>query len=68
MNLEFPIHREVVDTSQDIYDNQYYRNTCLGMNIVFIKMRSFYQILQWSYIDLHFDLKSILECNFNVYI
>ena len=33
MNPEFPIHEEVVDTSQDIYAshvrsyNQYYRNT-----------------------------------------
>ena len=44
------------------------RTPCLGMSIVFIKMASLYQILQWSHINLHFDFKSFLECNFNVYI
>ena len=41
---------------------------CHGIGIVFIKMRSLYQILQWSYIDLNFDFKSLLQYNFNVYI
>ena len=41
---------------------------CLDMGIVFTKMRSLYQMLQLSHIDLHFDFKSSLQCNFNIYI
>ena len=39
-----------------------------GMSVVFIKMESLHQILQWSHIDLHFGFKSSLQCNFNMYI
>ena len=43
---------------------------CLSMSIVFIKMGSLRQMLQWSHIDLHFgfDVISMLQCNINVYI
>ena len=41
---------------------------CLGMNIVFIKMGSLCQLLQWSHIDLHFGFETPLQCNINVYI
>ena len=34
--------------------------SCLSMNIIFIKMGSLYQILQWSHIDFHFYFKSLL--------
>ena len=60
VNPKFPIHREVVGTSQDIYAwhvqsyNQYYRTLCLGMSIVFTKMGSLRQMLQWSHIDIYF--------------
>ena len=66
MNPEFPINREVVDISQDIYACMFdsiiniIGMSCLGMSIVFIKIRSLYQILQLSHIDLHFDFKSLL--------
>ena len=39
---------------------------CLYMSIVFTKMRSFHQMLQLSNIDLHFDFKISLQCNFKV--
>ena len=51
MNPTFPI-REVVDTSQDIYTCMFdpiiniIGTPCLGMSIVFNKMRSLNQILQ----------------------
>ena len=41
---------------------------CLGMSIVFIKMGSLSQMLQWSHVDLHFGFEIPLQCNINVYI
>ena len=41
---------------------------CLGMSIVFTKMGSFRQMLQWSHIDLHFGFERLLQCNINMYI
>ena len=41
---------------------------CLGISIVFIKIGSLHQILQWNHIDLHFGFKSLLQCNLNVYL
>ena len=38
------------------------------MSIVFTKMGSLHQMLQWSHIDFHFGFKSSLQCNLNVYI
>ena len=39
-----------------------------SIRIVFTKMGSLHQMLQWSHIDLHFHFKSSLQCNLNVYI
>ena len=33
---------------------------CLGMNIVFIRIGSFHQIMYWSHIGLHFGFKLLL--------
>ena len=41
---------------------------CLGMSIVFTKMRSLRQMLQWSHINLYFGFEIPLQCNINVYI
>ena len=38
------------------------------MSIIFTKMGSLHQMLQWSHIDLHFGFKISLQCNLNVYI
>ena len=40
----------------------------IGMSIVFIKMGSLRQMLQWSHIDLHFGFERPLQCNINVCI
>ena len=41
---------------------------CLGMSIVFTKMGSLRQMLQWNQIDLHFGFEISLQCNnINVY-
>ena len=68
MNPEFPINEEVVDTSQDIMHDMFdliiniIKTSCLGMSIVFIKIRSIHQMLQLSHINLHFDFKNSFQC------
>ena len=44
------------------------RTPCPGMSIVFTKIGSLHQMLQWNHIDLHFAFKISLQCNINVYI
>ena len=74
VNPEFPIHREVVGTSQafmhDMFDLiiNIIGTLYLGVSIVFIKMGSLRQILQWSHIDLYFGFERPFQSNINVYI
>ena len=74
VNPEFPIHGEVVGTSQDIYgwhvrsDNQYYRNTMSWYEYCLHQDGILCQMLRWSHIDLHFGGERPWQCNINVYI
>ena len=74
VNPELPIHGEVWVQVKTFMHGMFdliiniIRTLCLDMSIVFIKVGSLRQMLQWSHIDIHFGFERPLQCNINVCI